>query len=162
MNIFRLDDDTELCARYQCDRHLVKMPVEQLAFLKRMNHPLSDWAYDSRVNYAWLLELCNAMCREFHFRYGQLHFLAKTFVVMDIPRIVPDVPGTVQPYIDEKLPVPIVESTVENYRNLYRYVKADLCTWTFRLPPSWFTSEPRMYFNGGDHIFDKLIRNQHE
>lgn len=40
MNIFVLDFDTEVCARYHCDKHVVKMIVEYAQLLSTAHHVL--------------------------------------------------------------------------------------------------------------------------
>jgi hypothetical protein len=161
MNIFRLDNNSDTCAKYHCDRHVVKMPMEYIAFLGDFKHELTTWAHESRANYIWLLNLSRAVCAEYHFRYGQLHWLAKDFLKISIPDNLPDIEGTIQPFINEGIEVTSTD-VVENYRLLYKNIKHDLCTWSFRLPPSWFTSTPHDYYLGDNITYQKLIGGQHE
>ena len=76
MNIFYLSKDPEKAAWFQCDKHIVKMPLETAQMLctahreldgdeyadeqglyKRAywNHPCTIWARESRQNYQWLI-----------------------------------------------------------------------------------------------------------
>lgn len=97
MNIFFLDLDPELCARYHCDKHVVKMILESCQLLYTCHwtitggktppylsstpngtgykpthpkHPCNIWLRESLDNYLWLLRLANALVDEYHYRYG--------------------------------------------------------------------------------------------
>lgn len=86
MNIFVLDYCPVKSAQMQCDRHVVKMPLETAQLLcsaypndnapyKRThyNHPCSIWARKSENNYLWPIEHGLALCLEYNFRYGKNH-----------------------------------------------------------------------------------------
>lgn len=87
MNVFWLDDDPRLAARYHCDRHVSKMLLEaaQLCctavqswdygaeFLYRpthADHPCTTWACASRANWERLREHARALNAEFRERFG--------------------------------------------------------------------------------------------
>jgi len=163
MNIFLLDDDPKICAQYHCDRHLVKMPMEYLAILKGFEHPLSRWAWEKQDNFNWLLTLCHHVCAEYHFRYGQIHWLNKEFIPMVCPMFIPQGSST-QPYIHEG---PVEQqglTVVDQYRYMYSHYKRDLCSWSFRLPPEWFVDETyensQQYFLGPDDLYRRLYNER--
>jgi hypothetical protein len=134
------------------------MPKEYLILLnKEWDCELADWVYANKSNFLWLLNLSRAVCEEYIFRYGQVHPLAFHFLHLTVPSILPDEHETKQPYADEGQGVVKVESTVENYRSLYKIVKHDMCSWSFRLPPEWFTLEPYKYFLGDKEVYHNLM-----
>ena len=91
MNIFVLHLDPKLCAKYHCDKHVVKMILEtaQILYsvhwmagtclpsnaykLTHKNHPCSIWARTSLDNYIWLCKLGKHLCDEYSIRYCQVH-----------------------------------------------------------------------------------------
>lgn len=90
MNIFILDKDTQKCAEYHCNKHVVKMCVETAQLLcttrhilgdktpiyykpTHKNHPVQKWLLKSSFNYWWTLALGFALCREYTYRYEKKH-----------------------------------------------------------------------------------------
>lgn len=85
MQVFVLDKDPVLAARYHCDKHVVKMIVETCQLLctahhlhgseqppyrkTHVNHPCAIWARESRANYDWLIQLGFALSDEYTLRY---------------------------------------------------------------------------------------------
>ena len=82
MNIFVLDTDPTIAAQMQCDKHVVKMPLEcaqmlstvhrhygsddfQLYKSTHKHHPCTLWAASSRANYAWLFDHFRALNDEY-------------------------------------------------------------------------------------------------
>ena len=100
MNIFYLSHKVSQCARWHCDRHVVKMILEttQLLYtakwllssipdfsdapyrkgteergyrpIKNQKHPCAIWTRQSLDNYVWLCEFGLALCKEYRHRYG--------------------------------------------------------------------------------------------
>jgi hypothetical protein len=91
MNIFFLDWNPEIAAKYHCDKHVIKMILEtaQMLYsvhwsfnsklpenaykLAHKNHPCSIWTRTSLANYLWLCSLGLSLCNEYTFRYGKIH-----------------------------------------------------------------------------------------
>lgn len=100
MNIFVLDEDPRLAAKFSCDKHVVKMILESTQLLctahnildgeniKRKNsrgelitlyktthknHPCSIWARKTSSNYKWLYEYTLELCKEYTRRYNKVH-----------------------------------------------------------------------------------------
>ena len=82
MNIFLLS----LCpieAVQQCDKHVVKMPIESAQMMctaghgsykpTHQNHPCTRWATLSEANFEWLTAHALALCDEYTYRYGRRH-----------------------------------------------------------------------------------------
>lgn len=88
MNIFAVDADPGVCARYLDDKRLVKMVLETTQLLctainehggkspyktTHKNHPCAVWVRQTRCNYAWTLDLLAELCAEYTLRYGKTH-----------------------------------------------------------------------------------------
>lgn len=84
MNIFALDSDPKLCARYHCDKHVIKMVLESAQLLStarlmcneeapykvtHVNHPCSKWVRESKSNYIWLYSLMYHLNEEYRLRF---------------------------------------------------------------------------------------------
>ena len=100
MNIFFLSRKTRRCARWHCDKHVVKMILESTQMLytanhehggkaaiesgaplcastgrrgyksHAKNHPCTKWVRESLVHYTWLLDLAFELVREHMFRFS--------------------------------------------------------------------------------------------
>ena len=100
MNIFFLSGKTSRCARWHCDKHVVKMILEYCQMLytahhvhgssanvhaeapvcestgKRgfqkhaANHPSTLWVCESLAHYMWLVQLGLDLCREYNHRFS--------------------------------------------------------------------------------------------
>ena len=100
MNIFFLSRKTRRCARWHCDKHVVKMILESTQMLytahhehggtsqiearapmcastgrrgyksHAKNHPCTKWVKESLAHYKWLLELAFELVREHTFRFS--------------------------------------------------------------------------------------------
>lgn len=97
MNIFYTDHQPTAAAQSLPDKHIVKMPVEAVQMLVSAclrhgiqpnvitkaggihkggyhNHPSTVWVGDNRANFRWTLIWGLALCAEYNFRYGKVHF----------------------------------------------------------------------------------------
>lgn len=162
MNIFFLDWDTEKCAEYHCDKHVVKMILETAQLLcgthhvttkyppstdqvndqvpyklSHKNHPCAIWARESLSNYLYLCELGLELCKEYTYRYGKRHKSQEVieWCLSNKPNIT-DKGFTLPPKSmpDEYKVVDVVES----YRNYYNGAKKDFAKWKNRDTPEWF------------------------
>ncbi len=100
MNIFYLSHKPSRCARWHCDKHVVKMILEttQLLYtahwflegtpdfgsapfrknvaergyrsIKNKNHPCAIWVRESLEHYMWLCMFGAYLCDEYKFRFG--------------------------------------------------------------------------------------------
>lgn len=86
VNIFMLDDEPDLAARYHCDQHVVKMILESAQIMStvhggkegmykptHIHHPCTVWAGESTENYGWLYNLYRSLGDEYTSRYGKVH-----------------------------------------------------------------------------------------
>jgi hypothetical protein len=96
MNIFFLHPNTRRCAKWHCDKHVVKMILESCQLLYTIHwivcdgiepayihcavsrgykpthqkHPCVLWLLESLSNYRWLVSLLKCLIDEYHYRYG--------------------------------------------------------------------------------------------
>jgi len=89
MNIFYLSHDPELAARYQYNKHIVKMPLESAQMLctvqryygnenvpyksTHLNHPSTIWARSQKLYYQWLYDHMMALGKIYTERYNKIH-----------------------------------------------------------------------------------------
>jgi hypothetical protein len=150
MNIFVLDKDPVLAAQYQCDKHVVKMPLESAQMLCSVayrfgqpakykpthpRHPCTIWAGDSVGNWFWLYDHAIALCDEYKFRYGKQHASRLVIEALQPPPIlVTRLTDFPQAMPDEYR----CNDPVEAYRAYYRAEKRRFANWTNRNVPQWF------------------------
>jgi hypothetical protein len=155
MNIFFLDENPTMSARYHVDKHVVKMILETAQLLcgvhhttdqdthqvpyklSHKNHPCAIWARESLSNYLYLCELGLELGKEYTHRYGKRHKSIDVinWCIINKPNI-PDI-GFTKPAMampDEFK----VDSVVESYRNYYMGAKSELASWKKREKPLWF------------------------
>ena len=90
MNIFYLDEDPEVAAIVQYNKHVVKMILESAQMLctahhellydpdvpykpAHVNHPSTIWCRQNTRHYFWLYEHMLALGHEYTNRYGKTH-----------------------------------------------------------------------------------------
>lgn len=154
MNIFILDRDFVKNAQYHVDKHVVKMITEHAQIMStvcRLNdidagykathihHPCVKWANESLDNWLYILELTNALHKEWKFRYkhpaSKIH---KAFEVMlSLP--VPDIEDIGLTPFAQAMPDSYKnKDAVVAYRNYYINEKKHLASWKNREVPEWF------------------------
>lgn len=95
MNLFLLHLHARRCARFHCDKHVVKMIVETAQILStthwrfggtgpykstHVHHPTVLWVGESLVNYRWACNFGLELAREYTHRYGRIHATEKVLV----------------------------------------------------------------------------------
>jgi len=98
MNIFALSNDPREAARFQHDRHVIKMILESAQMLStachldpgfmavlpeqyapnlykptHANHPCNIWVRESKANFVWLTLHLEALLAEYHRRFQKTH-----------------------------------------------------------------------------------------
>lgn len=163
MNRFILADTPEDIAKYLCDKHVVKMPLEEAQMLSSVvrrcnpeyadahglyrlahaNHPCTLWAGRTRANYSFALSLLEAMLSEYTHRYGKVHASQRLCAALsgaisfipegDLTKH-PECFGTRSELVsDDAWPV-------DSYRAYYHTKQSNfLMWWTKRGKPEWFT-----------------------
>jgi hypothetical protein len=157
MQIFVLDYNTELCAKYHCDKHVVSAIKEHCQLLSTChyklgthdssvgmlapthhNHPCNIWLTESIENYAWLIELTRALLTEKLLRFKTPH--EYTSLVNYLSLVVPPLPN--RRMTDFALAMPDeykIGDVVSSYRAYYVGEKSHFAKWKFG-EPAWFTS----------------------
>ena len=153
MNIFVLDHNIKKCARYHCDKHVVKMVLESAQILcvvcnqfgletpysnTHVQHPCVLWAGQSIQNWRWLKKLAKALNDEFKYRYEHKSNHKSYHVIQQLKE--PPLPmiGLTQhaQAMPDKYQVP--HNAVLAYRNYYIGEKKKFATWKKRRKPNWF------------------------
>jgi len=146
MNIFRLADSPEESATLQCDKHVVKMPLETAQLLcsahpegvapyKRThyNHPSAVWVRESIDNYFWAIDHGLELCDEYHRRYGaakgKQH--ASRAVIEWAATNLPDLPAIGPTPMPQCMPeeYQVAGDPVAAYRKYYRGDKSSIAAW---------------------------------
>lgn len=163
MNIFKLHESPILSAQFQCDKHVVKMPLESAQMLctahrildgddadpslykiAHPKHPSTLWTMESDSNYRWHYDHWIALCKEYEYRYGRQHLSYTKF--SDILKVPPrNIPvGDMTPFrlAMGSNPECMFEDAVKSYRAFYK-TKQDRfeMKWTKRNIPDWFLTE---------------------
>ena len=155
MNIFLLDYDTKKCARYHCDKHVVKMILETAQLLcgvhhvtnqvttevpyklSHKNHPCAIWARQSLPNYLYLCDLGLELCKEYTYRYGKRH--KSQDVIEWCLTNKPNIPDTTFTTPARAMPDDYkVDNVVESYRRYYMGEKSNIAVWKNREVPEWY------------------------
>lgn len=152
MNIFYLDSNPELCAKYHCDKHVIKMILESVQILSailRINnidagyklthkkHPATIWAGESLSNWRWVKKLTEELNKEYRYRYEK-DINHKSF---DVMQSFPNPPIEDKGLTKAALVMPeeyFDEDPVKAYRNYYFKEKANICSWARRGKPFWW------------------------
>ena len=153
MNIFYLDSNPGICAKYHNDKHVVKMILETAQLLcgahwvngseapyklSHQNHPCSKWVRTNTENYRWLCMLGIQLCWEYKRRYLKTH---KSYEVIlwccDNPPNLPE-----GKFFEPPLAMPdyckIGTSAILSYINYYIKEKSSFSKWKNGQIPSWF------------------------
>jgi hypothetical protein len=103
-----------------------------------INHPSAIWARQSVENYTWLVDHLFALSNEYTYRYGKKH-LTMTKMAFEIQSPPFGVKAWDMTPMPSCMPKELIISNnpVDNYRNYYKYGKANLHKWTKRDAPAW-------------------------
>lgn len=156
MNIFVLSLNVYLCAKYHCDKHVVKMIVEYGQMLctthhlmsnnphKKLfkkgfvNHPCTIWVRQTTGNYSYLYLLFCELCREYTFRYSKIHSseIRLKEILNYIPERIPE--GNMTIFAQAMPDIYKHKNSIIAYRNYYINEKKNFCKWSNREIPYWF------------------------
>lgn len=155
MNIFALDRDPILAAKYHNDRHVTKMILESAQLLStahfvldgegcrrrvrgllkpsHAHHPCTRWAHSSTGAYRWLHAHMGGLLEQFAARYGRLHVYgyppkASLYTRLAVePLGLQDCPA---PPFAQAMPLMYRRpDPVQAYRLYYFYEKSHLAHW---------------------------------
>jgi len=165
MNRFLINYTPEMCARDMCDKHVVKMPLEEAQMLcttvrlhapeyaeeaglyraVHQKHPCTIWAGMTSSNFRYSLEMFRQMCREYTHRYGKVHASWRLYdALKDAEKYVPDGYITSHPecFSEHTNLKSGVNWPIQSYRKFYvTKQKRFKMVWTRRDKPEWFVKE---------------------
>lgn len=154
MNIFYLDKNPKICAKYHNDKHVVKMILETAQLLSsahwmtgseapykktHVNHPCAIWTRQSIDNYNWLCELGLYLSIEYTSRYNKTHKTSSViwWLTENKPNL-PDI-GFTEPPQAMPDPYKVPNNPVQAYRNYYLGEKLSFSTWKTGIIPDWLS-----------------------
>lgn len=152
MNIFVLDRDPMVAARYHCDKHVPKMVLETAQMLctariehgldapykpAHRNHPCTKWVGQSLGNYMWTWCLGMGLGLEYEKRFGKTHKsheVIKRCMKGSAHMGGPDMTPFAQAMPDEYK----TDDAVDAYRAYYAGEKAYFASWERGETPHWW------------------------
>lgn len=161
MNLFVLDTMPDVAARFNCDRHVVKIILEAVEMMgyayshgefkplpwlspkrRHLNHPMSKFVRASKQNFDWTFQHTVALCDEYTFRYKKVHAYKKhvDWIGMNFPLSNlhdlgrTDWPRCFGPWREV---VGVTDDAVYDYRRYYMIAKR-FATWKHRPIPDWY------------------------
>lgn len=151
MNIFVLDAEPRVAARYHHDVHvrvMIKEAAQMLSVAHRMlhdkprdvyemthiNHPCSRWARESSANYLWLYHLFRYLAEEYKLRFKKQH---RSHMLLD--RYLKHIPSNIDDNGLTSFVMAMPEqyrrpNAIEAYRHFYVATKLSFAHWS---PPSY-------------------------
>ena len=158
----RVVDGAPVEVTYKTPDQVIDMPFEGTSFIRKgklrkkkvwklddkrdtifysathINHPSAIWARSAVENYNWLVDHLFALSDEYTYRYGRRHLTMTkmAFEIQSPPFGLKAWDMTPMPSCMPKELI-ISDNPVENYRNYYKYGKANLHKWTKREAPAW-------------------------
>lgn len=163
VNFFYLDKDSSKCAKYYCDKHVLKIPIEIAQILSKIHHVLKTkidyqkiyanskvvkeslgpylWTLSSLDNYIWTCDLGLELINEYKYRFGKTSHKTESVLI----------------YLKENPPpiknLGITPFVMTNKYDMFQYVSLNPITnarynyaemkcandkWTKRIKPKWF------------------------
>ena len=147
MNIFVLDENPYLAARYHCDKHTPRMILESAQMLStavgagykptHKNHPCTLWVSKSKQNAEWLIALADGLNDEYRKRYARSVDHKSMEVIKEIAWLSEALPDIGRAPFAQAMPDEYKDpDAVEAYRNYYREEKK-FATWRSETPFWW-------------------------
>ncbi len=115
--------------------------LESILFkASHINHPSAIWCRKGIQNYMWLAELLEELCVEYTYRYGKIHSVEKSGLMITLknnfPKNLPDNPFTEPtPAMPDEYKVP--GNSIQSYFNYYNGAKTRMFSWKNRQTPSF-------------------------
>ena len=165
MNIFFLDIDPEICAKYHVDKHVVKMIIELAQLLctahhiigsdnedfkipykkTHVNHPSAIWVRQGLYNYVWTVNLGLELCKEYTYRYEKVHKTEQYLQMLyeNYPKFTPDLIIATKPLLAITNKECKIGNAIKSYREYYIREKSHLHSWKKRDVPEWILNDSR-------------------
>ena len=157
MNIFILDENIKKCARYHCDRHVVKMVLESAQMLSAAlrlhgwdngyqithpNHPCTLWTRASLSNWKWLRKLAKELNSEYKYRFNKTENHRSWDLIQTLP--LPPIKDIGLTRFAQAMPKQYKTiNPVLAYRNYYLGEKFRIFQWTKRNTPFWIADNSK-------------------
>ena len=145
MNIFVLDKQPHLAARYHCDKHVVKMCLEYAQILCTISnygykptharHPCVLWAAENAENAFWLAYLLSELGGQYKARYGKEH--ASVSIGLAAYAHTPKRNAKLTPFAQAMPEHYKNKNAVKAYRSYYLGEKSRFATWRNGAPEWW-------------------------
>jgi hypothetical protein len=181
VNFFYLDRDPVTCAKYYCNKHILKIPIEIAQILSKLHHEIKSgidyckiyknssvvkntlgpycWIKESYDNYIWASKLGLALINEYKLRYNKdIH---KSEVILQ--------------YLADNPPrLPKIEITKfrgTNKYDMFQYISEDpiICArynysemkcindkWSIHGPPEWYNQIRKIILEEKEKLIDKI------
>jgi len=152
VNLFVLDRDPVVAARYHCDKHVPKMVLETAQMLctarhmhgleapyKRAHerHPCTLWVASSLSNYLWAWFLGIALGAEYTTRFGKTH--KSSAVIQFCIQGSSDMPDQGMTDFVQAMPEQYrSDDPVKAYRAYYKGEKGYFASWDRASTPDWW------------------------
>ncbi len=165
VNFFYLDKNPLICAKYYCDKHVVKIPIEIAQILSKIHHILKTkvdfqmiyanskvvkeslgpyiWSISSLENYIWTCELGLALIFEYKYRFDKTTHKTEQVLQYLLDNPPPIKSQGITPFImTNKYDMfqYISSNPITNARYNYCEMKCANDKWTKRTKPKWFES----------------------
>lgn len=154
MNLFVLHRDPVIAARWQCDRHVVKMTLETAQILctaahllgqeapykpTHVKHPCVLWTAACRGNWRWVVAHGLALADEYERRFGRTHKSVPVLRWAARRGVGPRGSARRQPFVMAMPDEYRGRDPVAAYRRFYIGKKARFATWRAPgKPPAWW------------------------
>lgn len=165
VNFFYLDKNQSKCAKYYCDKHVLKIPIEIAQILSKIHYILKTkidhkkiyanskvvneslgpylWSLSSLNNYIWTCELGLELINEYKYRFEKISHKTELILLYLKENLPPIENLETTPFImTNKYDMfqYISSNPITNARYNYAEMKCSNDKWTKRIKPHWFNT----------------------
>lgn len=162
MNLFFLDENPRIAARFLCDKHVPKLILEANQLLctalwrydiecpyaplpPHYGKKIIDWICESLSNWQWSLEHLDEMMQEKLYRFpnGSINYFKCSHFILSSHLPIEDI-GLTPPHLaikDYPGDNSTIASAVESYRRYYIMDKRKFAEWKYTDAPFWWTKD---------------------
>ena len=184
VNLFYLDKNPKLCAKYYCDKHVNKIMIEILQILSQIHHNIGDkeppykkcmaikpnlapyvWAMKSISNYKYCVDLAFYLLEEYKFRYKKNEHKCEPVIKWlseNIPNAIKGTRRTKFILTDNVSAYQEYFNDVEASRYVYVDFKCKTDKWSKRGEPIWFSKYLKKSNIEKEKLIEKIMINVKE